>query len=151
MSFVRSLILAAAVTGAAAPLAAQSADKPAGPATLTSADSARYLEIGKSATRWMLAGHADSLATALDPEALEKAGGVNGLKAMHDQMQERIGPQTRLVQQKLTRRNGMVQFWHEAEFTNFTDEAVVIRWVMNDKMKIVGVGMNPLSKAPPVD
>ena len=114
MSFVRSLVAVATLVSLAAPLAAQTADKPAPqpPAKLSAADSARYLELGKSASRWMMAGHADSLAAALDPEALTKAGGVEGLKTMQAQMHERIGAQVKLIDQKLTRRNGMVQFWH---------------------------------------
>ena len=44
----------------------------------------------------------------------------------------------------------MPQFWHEAMFDNFA-EPVVIRWVMDEKGDIIGIGLGPKSQTPDVD
>lgn len=153
MSILRGLIAATVLTAVTAPLAAQTAEKPAlkAPLTLTAADSARYLELGRTYTRWFLAGKADSLATGMDAEILEKQGGVEGIVALQGQIAERAGTQTRMIEQKLTRRNGMLQFWHAGEFSEIAGDEVVIRFIFNDQGKVVGMGINPKTRAPAVD
>lgn len=121
------------------------------PLTLTAADSARYLELGRTYTRWFLAGQADSLATGMDAELLEKQGGVEGIVALQGQIAERAGVQTRMTEQKLTRRKGMLQFWHAGEFSELAGDEVVIRFIFNDQGKVVGMGINPKTRAPAVD
>ena len=46
---------------------------------------------------------------------------------------------------------GRLQFWHAGEFSELAGDEVVIRWVFNDQGKIVVMGINPKTKAPPVD
>jgi hypothetical protein len=147
-----TMVAFAAVAGAA-PLAAQDAAKPAllAPVTLSAADSARYLNLGRTYVRMMLSGKPDSLAAALDPAALERIGGIEAIARQQAGMAERIGSQTKVIEDKLTRRNGALQYWQSGEFSAFDAEPVVIRVVFNEQARIVGLGINPMSKAPPVD
>ena len=146
------MFLFAAVVGAA-PLAAQDAAKPAllAPVLLSAADSTRFLELGRTYVRMMLTGKADSLAMALDSVALTRVGGAAGIADQQAQMAERIGAQAKVIEDKLTRRGGALQYWQSGEFTGFTDEPVVIRVIFNEHGKVTGMGINPMSKAPPVD
>lgn len=146
-------ILAALVIAGAAPLAAQTADKPAlqPPITLTAADSARFLALGKTYTRWFLSGKADSLATAIEPKSLEGLGGIDGIVQAQANVAERAGAETKVVEEKLTRRNGRLQFWHAGEFTGIPGDAFVIRWVLDEQGRIVGAGLGPKANTPPVD
>ena len=137
---------------AAAPLAAQNA--PAAEPTaakLSPANEARFLTLGKQYTRWFLNGFADSLSAAVAPEVLENLGGADGIRDQMNLVAERAGSETKLLAEKMTMRNGKPQFWHEGEFALFTTEPLVIRWVLNLEGKIIGVGINPKSSAPPPD
>ena len=153
MSFVRSLTFAAVAAGAALPLAAQAPEKPAlqAPVSLTAADSARFLALGSKYTRWFISGQADSLATGMDPEALVNLGGVEKILQQSAMLAERRGTETKIVEEKLTRRLGRVQFWHAGEFSEMPGDVFVIRWILNEHGKITGAGLGPKSSAPPVD
>jgi hypothetical protein len=149
----RIRLLAVAALVGVSPLAAQDPARPAllAPVTLTAADSAHYLQLGRTYVRMMLTGKADSLAMALDSLALTRVGGVAGIADQQAQMADRVGAQAKILDEKLTRRNGALQYWQSGEFTGFTDEPVVIRVVFNEHGKVIGMGINPMSKAPPVD
>lgn len=154
MQFRARHLAAFAVFALAAPLAAQTtapAAPAAAPAKLTPEEEARFLALGKTYTRWFLAGKADSMLTAFDPEAAEKAGGIEGIRGMMNSLAERAGVETKIVEEKITRRNGRVQFWHAGLFSDFADEEVVLRWIFDANGKITGAGMNPKSKAPAPD
>lgn len=141
----------------ATPLAAQTpapATPPAAapaPVKLTAEQEAQMTALGKTYTRWFLAGSADSLATAFDADMLTKVQGVGGITEMMGQITDRAGFQTKVLAEKLTYRNGKPQYWHEAEFSELAGEALVIRWVLNPEGKIVGAGINPKSAAPRPD
>ena len=121
------------------------------PLSLTKADSARYMSLGNSATRYLLGGRADSLAAMIDSTALERLGGVEGISKQQDNIAERAGVETRVVEEQLTRRNGMLQFWHAGEFSEVTGDQFVIRWLFDEHGKIVGAGLGPKSDTPAVD
>jgi hypothetical protein len=153
MSFVRTLALAVITAGGAVPLGAQTAEKPAlqAPVTLTAADSARFLALGSKYTRWFIAGQADSLATGMDPQVLERLGGVEKILEQSAMLAERRGNETKIVEEKLTRRLGRLQFWHAGEFSEMEGDVFVIRWILDEHGKITGAGLGPQSSTPPVD
>ncbi|MBK7594166.1 MAG: hypothetical protein IPJ11_02675 [Gemmatimonadetes bacterium] len=91
------------------------------------------------------------MAGAFDAGMLAKAEGVAGITAMMQQISERAGFPTKVLVEKLTYRNGMPQYWYEAEFSEFANEPVVVRWVMNAEGKVIGSGLNPKSAAPKPD
>jgi len=153
--FQTQMILAA-MSLAAAPLSAQvpaapPAAAPAPPPVLTPAQEARFLQLGKTYTRWFLAGKADSLAGVYETTALLRMGGVENIRQQMAQVADHAGTESAVLAEKMTRRNGWPQFWHEGQFTQFADEPIVIRWVMDADGHIVGVGLGPKSRTPAVD
>lgn len=148
--FIRLLAAVAAVTVVSSPLIAQDT-APAPPAPFTAEAEARYLALGKQATRFFFEGKADSLLAMADSVTGERLGGVAGIRGMMDQIGERAGVPLTVLAEKMTRRNGLAQFWYEAEFSNFTAEPVVLRWLFDEAGMLVGAGVNPKSRTPPVD
>lgn len=129
---------------AAIPLAAQTPT----PTPLSAADSTHLMELGRTYSRWLLAGRVDSLVSVMTPDFLESSGGAAGVSERMGQVAERAGQETRMLAEKMTRRNGRPQFWHEGEFALFTNEPLVFRFVFDEKGKLAGIGMGPRSQAP---
>lgn len=142
---------------AAAPLAAQTPAPAAPPAAapapvkLTAEQETKLTALGKTYTRWFLAGAADSLVSVFDAKLHERVNGVVGITEMMQQISEKAGFPTKVVAEKLTYRNGQPQYWYEAEFSEFAPEPVVIRWLLTPEGKIIGSGINPKSAAPKPD
>jgi hypothetical protein len=135
----------------AAPAAAQTTDTlpsaSSTPPPFTAADSARYLELGHRVARWYFGGAADSIYAIASEETRQAMGDVAGLAQHMARVTERLGSQALVLEEKLTRREGKPQFWHEALFTAFTDEPVVLRVVFNHHGDLVGLGISPSSQA----
>lgn len=138
-----------------APVAAQTPTMapaaPAAAAKLTPEQEAKLLALGKTYTRWFLAGKADSLIAAMAPGTLEELGGVAGLEDVMARVTERAGLETKVVEEKMTYRNGQPQFWHAGEFSAFSEDELVIRWVMTPEGKITGAGIGPKGQTPAPD
>ena len=145
--------LAVAVMFAAAPLSAQVAPAPPpAVAPLAPADEARFLDLGRTYTRWFLHSDTDSLAGAMDMATFLKAGGTTQLVANSQLVSEHAGTESKLLVEKMTRRKGVLQFWHEAEFTKLdAGDPLVIRWLMDAQGKIVGMGLGLKSGTPAPD
>ena len=144
----RVLAALGAAVIAIAPLAAQdSADGPTPAKPFTASEEAHYLELGKKVNRWFFEGHADSIAAIADSGARSRMGDVDGIRQMMDQIAERGGVPLTVLAEKMTRREGRPQFWYEAEFSNFTAEPLVFRWLFNDQDQLVGAGVGPKSMA----
>jgi hypothetical protein len=137
-----------ALTVGALPLAAQAQTPPPPPpfVPFTAAEQERYLARGKQIMAWYLAGHADSVYATFAPEIAGQMD-ADGVRQQRDVFEERVGTVIKVVAEKMTRRNGIPQFWWEAEGTNFTPEPVVMRWMLNEQLQVVGVGFNPKSQA----
>lgn len=133
----------------ALPLAAQGTPPAAPPPfkPFSEAEQTRYLARGKQIMGWYLAGHADSVYGAFAPEVAEKIS-VDGVREQRDVFEERVGLVLNVRVEKMTRRNGIAQFWWEADGTNFTNEPVVMRWLLNEDLQVVGIGFTPKSRAP---
>lgn len=146
----RMLGAVGALVVATAPLAAQdSATVVVEP--FTTEEEARYMELGRKANGYFLEGKADSLLAMADSATGDRLGGVAGIRGMMDQIGERAGVPLTVLVEKMTRRQGLAQFWFEAEFSNFTTEPVVLRWLFDEAGMLVGAGVNPKSRTPPVD
>lgn len=128
----------------ASPLAAQAPVV----APLSVADSTKLMELGHTYARWILAGRTDSLAAVLPADVLERLGGAAGISEQLAMVEQRAGAETVLLEEKMTRRNGRPQFWHEGVFSQFVYEPLVFRFVFDEKMKVAGIGMGPKSQAP---
>jgi len=110
----------------------------------------QYLALGKQYTGWFFSGRADSLLAHMSAESREASGGSAGILEKRDQVTTRAGNEVMVLEEKMTWRKGMPQFWHEGTFDGF-NEPLVLRWVMDDKGAIVGIGMGPKSHTPEVD
>jgi hypothetical protein len=106
------------------------------------------MELGRNYARWLLNGRADSMVAAMTPEFLENSGGAAAMTERVGLVAERGGQETKVLVEKMTRRNGKPQFWHEGEFSLFADEPLVFRFVFDEKGKLSGLGMGPKSQAP---
>src|SRR5690606_13466661 len=100
----------------AAPVAAQTT--PAAPPTTPAAakpftpeETAKYMALGKKVNGWFFGGYADSIVAIAAPDILERMGGVEGVTDQMDRFTQRAGAMVRVVEEKMTRRNGVPQFW----------------------------------------
>jgi hypothetical protein len=110
----------------------------------------QYLTLGRHYTEWFFAGQADSLLAHMSPQSREASGGAAGILNQRDLVSARAGKEKLLLEEKMTWRKGMPQFWHEGMFDNLT-EPVVVRWVMDNQGAIIGIGLGPRSQTPEVD
>lgn len=110
-----------------------------------------YLALGRKYFEWAMSGRSDSLVAHMTPEAQEASGGVEGMNQHILQFMSRTGEEQEVVEEKMTRRRGSPQYWRASRYSLFTDEPVVFRWVFSAAGLIEGIGVNPLSQAPPPD
>lgn len=136
----------------AAPLAAQTAAATTAPAptTATAPDPEQLFKLGQQFTNWFLNAEAESLYAYLSPESQQEVGSVAEVQRRIGEFMARAGGELSVLEEKMNRRNGHPQFWHEALFEQ-ADEPIVIRWLFDDNAKIVGVGLGPKSGTPPPD
>lgn len=125
---------------------AQTSPTPAPKPAQLPADS---MEIGRRLTQWMYTAQADSVISLMDADTRAHVSKAEILENSR-QLALRVGSETKLIEEKYITRNGNRQYWRVASFSNFA-EPVVIRFVITPKGELIGMGMNPLSKAPPID
>lgn len=133
-------------TLAATPLVAQG--PPPKPEPLSAADSTRLMGLGHRYMGWLLAGRVDSLVGVMTADFVESGGGAAAVAERLGILAERGGQETGGVAERMTRRNGKPQFWHEGNFALFDAEPLVIRFLFDGNGKISGMGMGPKSQAP---
>ena len=127
----------------AGPLSAQSAtDVPA---------DVKNLALGHQLTDWFMAGRMDSIVARMPDDIKEKSGGVASLQEARAQLAARAGEEAKVVEEKMTRRKGLPQYWRSALYTEFPQEPLVLRWVFNESSQVVGIGLGPLSQTPAPD
>ncbi|MEO8201878.1 MAG: hypothetical protein ABI679_15210, partial [Gemmatimonadota bacterium] len=107
------------------------------------------MELGRKYTIWFYTGMADSLIAHMPAE--------NRLNVTPDQIMgqlaqvtEHAGNEVSVMEEKFITRNGRRQYWRTSKFDHM-DEPFLLRWVINSKGEIDGVGMGPLSEAPAID
>lgn len=144
-SFIATLAVLALTTAA---LSAQGNAPPVPSKPFTPEEHARYMALGKKVNTWFFEGQADSIFTIADSSARAAMGGVEGIEQQMERFGTRAGALLRVVDEKMTRRNGVPQFWFEAEFAEFTADALVLRWLFNEEGQLVGAGMGPKGGAP---
>jgi hypothetical protein len=138
MRIIRSLTLCSALLFSAASLPAQQQQLPA--------DS---MELGRKYTQWFYTGMADSLLAHMDSASRATMTTERIQQAMLN-VATRAGNEVSVVEEKFITRNGARQYWRAAKM-DIMEEPFLIRWVITPKGEIAGVGMGPLSQAPPID
>ena len=108
------------------------------------------MEIARKYTAWFYTNQADSIVAHLDSANRGKPEQKSQYESRAADLAARAGTEKMLMDEKFITRNGMRQYWRTAMFSNFA-EPILLRWVIGANGDILGVGMSPLSQAPPID
>jgi hypothetical protein len=136
---------AASAQSGSAPSATSATARPA-PAALP-ADS---FDLARKYTKWFYEQQVDSLVAHHPAEARKDPALATQLLNSYRGLTEHAGKELWVTDERFITRNGQRQYWRTATFTAF-DEPVLVRWVMNSKGEITGLGLGPKSDAPPID
>lgn len=134
----------AAQSSSASPATARPAALP--PAALP-ADS---FDLARKYTKWFYEEQVDSLVAHHPAEARENPALGTRLLNSYKGLAEHAGKELWVTDERFITRNGQRQYWRTATFSGFS-EPVLVRWVMNSKGEITGLGLGPKSDAPPID
>ena len=106
------------------------------------------LALARQWTMWFYMGEADSLVAYYsgDDDPAERRARYAEFSEM---VAERGGFETEVIEETWKQRNGQTQYWRTAKFSEI-DEPILIRWVYSEG-KHLGMGIGPLSQAPPTD
>jgi hypothetical protein len=138
------MVSASAASAQATPATATT--RPAPPAALP-ADS---FDLARKYTKWFYEQQVDSLVAHHSPEGRKAADLPARLLNSTKELAERAGKEVWVTDERFITRNGQRQYWRTATFSGF-NEPLLIRWVMNPKGEITGLGLGPKSDAPPID
>lgn len=108
------------------------------------------LALARQYTQWFYAGMADSLLAHYDPADSTNRGTAEDILGALDQLTSRAGNEVSVIEEKFVKRNHRTQYWRTAKFDNM-DEPILLRWVILPGGYIGGLGLGPLSQAPPID
>lgn len=135
---------AAAAQNSSAPLATA---RPAAPPAALPADS---FDLARKYTKWFYEQQVDSLIAHHPAESRKDPALATRLLDSYKGLTEHAGKELWVSDERFITRNGQRQYWRTASFSGF-DEPVLVRWVMNSKGEITGLGLGPKSDAPPID
>jgi len=107
------------------------------------------LTLARKFTTWFYTGQIDSL-LAHSPADRQDSTARRRYQENLDQLTVRAGTEVEVIEEKFAMRNGRPQYWRTAKFSNFP-EPILLRWVIDGKGELVGMGLGPLSQAPPID
>ena len=146
----RILLLALALTLPTAAMAqvTQSAAPPARPKPAQLPKDS--MELARKYTAWLYTAQIDSIVAHLDSAQRGKLEQKTQYEGRSADLAARAGAEKMVMEEKFITRNGARQYWRTAMFSNFS-QPMLLRWVMGPKGEILGIGMGPLSQAPPID
>lgn len=107
------------------------------------------LALARKFTTWFYTAQFDSLIAHASPDRQDSTARRRYQENL-DQLTLRAGTEVEVIEEKFAMRNGRPQYWRTAKFSNFP-EPIVLRWVIDGKGELVGMGLSPLSQAPPID
>ena len=136
---------AASAQGSSSP--APAARPAAPPPAALPADS---FDLARKYTKWFYEQRVDSLVAHHPAEARKDPALATRLLDSYKGLSEHAGKELWVTDERFITRNGQRQYWRTATFSGF-DEPVLVRWVMNSKGEITGLGLGPKSDAPPID
>ncbi|MEP7326471.1 MAG: hypothetical protein ABI836_11020 [Gemmatimonadota bacterium] len=108
------------------------------------------LALARQYTIWFYAGMADSLLAHYNPADSVGRGEADNILGALDQLTARAGNEVSVIEEKFVKRNGHTQYWRTAKFDGIA-EPILLRWVILPGGYIGGMGLGPLSQAPPID
>jgi hypothetical protein len=143
-----SLVLALALPAAALAQASPASAPPAHPKPAQLPKDS--MELARKYTAWFYTNQADSIVAHLDSAQRGKPEQKAQYESRAADIAARAGTEKMLMSEKFITRNGARQYWRTAMFSDFA-EPILLRWVMGSQGEILGIGMGPLSQAPPID
>lgn len=108
------------------------------------------LEIGRRYARWFLTSQVDSLVAHIPERSLSAIGGRDALMQRMMEVAARAGETQGVVEERFAWRNGQRQYWHAVN-TTLLGEPLLVRIVISPNGDMIGLGLGPMSQAPPVD
>ncbi|MDB4881800.1 MAG: hypothetical protein JWL95_566 [Gemmatimonadetes bacterium] len=141
-----ALVLPVGAFGQNAPSPAAAASARPRPAPLPK-DS---LERARRYATWLLTSRTDSMFANLDSATRAQFGSSSVLDDAAAEVAIRFGYELRVVEERWVTRLGKRQYWRTSKYSSF-DEPVILRLVILSTGQLAGLGINPLSQAPPVD
>lgn len=108
------------------------------------------LALARKFTEWLYTGQGDSLYAHSSEQTRQGGSTPDWWLERTNVIGQRAGLETEVISEDFRMRNGRPQYWRVARFSDL-DEPLLIRWVIDDDGKIAGIGMGPLSQAPPTD
>lgn len=107
------------------------------------------LTLARQFTAWFYTGQFDSLIAHHSPAGRADTTLPARLAQRLAFLTDRAGTEVQVLEEKFVMRNGEPQYWRTATFSDFS-EPILFRWVIR-RGEITGMGMGPLSDAPPID
>jgi hypothetical protein len=108
------------------------------------------LALARQYTTWLYFGAADSLVAHSSARAREGFATVTGFGERTAMILERAGMEVDVLEETWKLRNGNCQYWRTANFSGM-DEPLLVRWVLNERGEIEGLGLGPAMAAPQVE
>lgn len=139
MRVVPVILAAVLAVGAAAPVAARQ----------TPAARPDSLALARKYSTWFNGGQYDSL-FAHTAEGAKQNLTAEWWRERGDEMALRLGTEVEVIEERFRMRNGRPQYWRTARYSDFA-QPFLLRFVLDGEGKIDGLGMGPLSQAPPTD
>jgi hypothetical protein len=144
----QTLIAAALLIAGPGVSAAQTADPLI--TELSAEKTEHYKTLGQRAAGFFFDGQVDSVLSMLSPTIVFEMGGAAGLEEQMGQTQDQLGLPVEVLVERVGLRDGKVEFWWEANFSNVVDTPFVLR-LQFDKYDLVAFGdLTPKSAAPPL-
>lgn len=109
------------------------------------------LAFARQMTEWFFYAQVDSLWAHTHPMMQQQMGSKEKWSEMFTQFTTRAGMESDVVEERWVKRNGKRQYWHIFNASEFTQEPLMLRWVLEPGKLVGGLGLNPASQAPPVD
>jgi hypothetical protein len=107
------------------------------------------LALARQFTAWFYTGDVDSLLAHYPADSRDSTA-RQSLRRDMDMLALRAGVETAVIEEKFVMRNRRPQYWRTAKFSSM-DEPILLRWVISPEGEIIGMGLGPLSQAPPID
>jgi hypothetical protein len=108
------------------------------------------MELARKYTIWLYTVRADSLLAHMDSGSRAQPDMAKRIEDGAAELAMRAGTEQKVLEEKFITRNGNRQYWRKSTFSNMT-EPFLLRFVMNSRGQIAGVGMGLASEAPPID
>jgi hypothetical protein len=99
---------------------------------------------------WLMSARSDSLFANTDSVVKVQLGSASAFDQMSADLAIRAGSEDRLIEERWVNRQGKRQYWRTSKYST-SEEPIILRLVILPTGKLAGLGMNPVSQAPPID